>query len=145
MTIKSILHDTKGVLQALDNSADNETLTGNGVDMQGYDSVCFITGAQLGEELTFTQKVQQATDDEYSDAADLADSSDSFTTDVYTDGLLFTEVHHPRERYVRPVITVPDANTAKAVFCVALLFNSTKGPLGANEGELLTSPAEGTA
>ena len=141
----SILNDTKGVVVTLDNSADNETLVGTAVDMQGFDSVCFTTMVQLGEELELSIKAQQGSDAACSDAADLEGSGETFTTDAYTNGLHYLEVHHPQERYVRPSITVPDASAAKAVVCLAQLFNAIDYPVGVNDGKLLTCPDEGTA
>jgi hypothetical protein len=55
----SILKNTKISIQSL-KAADNETLTGAGVDMLGFDSVCFIPVALKGEALSFSIKAQQA-------------------------------------------------------------------------------------
>lgn len=131
-------------VQAL-KSADNETLTGSGVDMLGYESVMFLVGALHGEELTFTIKVQQDSDSEFGTAADLEGTSDTFTTDVYTDGLCSSDIHQPQERYVRPVITVPDAVSAKSVFCVAIQYNAKYKPISNTNNEIHVSPDEGTA
>jgi len=141
----SFLNNTEVSIQALDGSADNEALTGAGVDMQGFDSVAFVTGCLFGEELDLSMKAQQDVTAAFATAADIKDSAVAFTTDVYTSGLATLEIHNPQERYVRPIITVPNADAAKAVFCIAILFNANKHPVGANDGELLVSPAEGTA
>ena len=141
----SFLNNTEVSIQALDGAADNETLTGSGVDMQGYDSVAFVTGCLLGEELSLSIKAQQDTVSTFATAHDIEDSSVPFTTDAYTNGLTTLEIHNPQERYVRPLIAVPNANAAKAVFCIAILFNASKLPVGANAGELLVCPGEGTA
>jgi hypothetical protein len=143
--IYSILKDTKILSVVLDHNADNETINGTAVDMKGFDSVAFLSGAQKGEELTFSVKLQQDTASAFSTPADLLASADTFVTDAYTDGVLVTEVHHPREQWVRPVFTVPNAAVAKALVCFAILFNASTLPVGENDGELLTCPAEGTA
>lgn len=139
----SILKNAKISIQAL-KSADNETLNGSGVDMQGYDSVAFIVGALKGEALSFAIKGQQAQQSDYSDAADLLGTSVAFSTTTTVDGLTTLEVVQPRERYVRPVITVPNALAATPTFCVALQFNAKDLPVS-NDGEIHVSPAEGTA
>lgn len=125
-------------------SADNETLTGTGVDMQGYNSVLFIVGALKGEALTFSIKAQQDSASDFSTAADLAGTSVSFTTAVGTDGLATLEIVQPLERYVRPIVTVPNAAAATPTFCIAIRFNADVLPVS-NDGETHVSPAEGTA
>lgn len=131
-------------IQAL-KAADNETLNGSGVDMLGYESVMFIVGALKGEELTFSMKAQQDTASDFGTAADLAGTANSFVTDAYTDGLAILDIHQPQERYVRPVITVPNAATAKATFCVAIQYNPKNKPVANEDYEIHVSPAEGTA
>lgn len=141
--MKSILRDAVISIQAL-KSADNETLTGTGVDMQGFKSVIFIVGALKGEALSFTLKAASAAASDYSDAADLAGTSQTFTTAVGTDGLASLEIHEPPERYVRPVVGVPNATAATPTFCIAIKFNPDLKPQS-NTGELHVAPAEGTA
>lgn len=138
----SILKNAKISIQAL-KSADNETLTGVGVDMQGYDSVAFIAGALEGEVASYTIKAQQDTDSAFGTAADLAGTSVAWATGVSTKGLTTLEIVQPRERYVRPIVAVPNI-TAVPVFCIALQFNAADLPVS-NDGELHVSPAEGTA
>lgn len=139
----SILKDAKLSIQALKN-ADNETLTGTGVDMTGFNSVAFVVGALKGEALDFAIKAQQDTDAAYGTAADLVGTSITVPTTIGDDGLAVLEIHEPRERYVRPIITVPNANAATATFCLAIQFNGIDHPQ-TNSGELHVSPAEGTA
>ena len=141
--MKSIFRDAVISIQAL-KSADNETLTGTGVDMQGFRSVIFVVGALKGEVLSFSMKAASAAESDYSDAADLAGTSQTFATAVATDGLAALEVHEPPERYVRPVITVPNATAATPTFCIAIKFNADLKPQ-TNTGELHVAPAEGTA
>jgi hypothetical protein len=53
------------------------------------------------------------------------------------------EIIQPRERYVRPVLTIPNW-TAVAAGCIAIRHRAKTVP-GSNAGELHLSPAEGTA
>lgn len=62
-----------------------------------------------------------------------------------TDGVAVLEIVDPRERYVRPVITVPNVSAAKITFCVAVRFGAKNLPVSTNVGELHVGPAEGTA
>lgn len=139
----SLLKNTKISIQSL-KAADNETLTGSGVDMLGFDSVIFIPVALKGEALNFTIKAQQAAASDYSDAADLAGTSVAFSTAIGTDGLSGLEIHQPNERYVRPVTVVPNAAAATPTAVLAIQFNAKDVPQS-NAGELFVSPAEGTA
>ncbi len=139
----SVLKNAKVSIQAL-KSADNETLTGTGVDMLGFDSVAFIAGALEGESLSFAIKAQQAAVSDYSDAADLAGTSVAFATTIPAKGLTTLEIVQPNERYVRPLVTVPNAAAATPTFCVAIQFNAKDLPQ-TNAGELHVSPVEGTA
>jgi hypothetical protein len=139
----SILKNTKISIQSL-KAADNETLTGAGVDMLGFDSVCFIPVALKGEALSFSIKAQQAAVSDYSDAADLLGTSVAFTTAIGTDGLSGLEIHTPNERYVRPLVVVPNATAATPTAVLAIQFNAKEIPQ-TNAGEVHISPAEGTA
>ena len=133
-------------IQAL-KSADNETLTGSGVDMLGYESVIFYVGALYGEALTFSMKVQQDSDSAFGTAADLLGTANAFTTGACTgdNGLSMVDIHQPQERYVRPVITVPNAQSAKPTFCLAIQYNPKNLPVTNLDYEVHVSPAEGTA
>ena len=139
----SILKNCKLSIQSL-KAADNESLTGAGVDMLGYDSVCFVPLALKGEALDFTIKAQQGTDSSFTDAADLVGTSVAFSTTIAADALSGLEIHQPRERYVRPVTAVPNATTATPVAVLAIQFNAKDLPQS-NSGEVHVSPAEGTA
>jgi len=139
----SIYHNCKVVPQEIQ-TADNEALNGAGVDMQGYEGVAFIAYAEGGEALDFSVKAQQAAKSDYSDAADLDGTATAFSTTADADGHAVLDVYQPRERYVRPVLTVPDAAAAKAVAMVAIQYGARTRPVS-NEGEFHQSPAEGTA
>lgn len=124
--------------------ADNEALTGAGVDMAGFDSVAFVVGALEGEALNFSIKAQSAAVSDFSDAADLTGTATAFSTTVGAKGLAMLEIRQPAERYVRAVVTVPNATAATPTFCVAIRYNARTLPQS-NSGELHTTPAEGTA
>lgn len=139
----SVLKNCKVSLVAFKTNADNETINGTILDMQGYDSVAFIAVAYQGNVGSPTIKVQQDSAAAMGTAADLLGTSATFTTAAGTNGMTTLEVHQPREQYVRPVLTIPDW-TAVPVACIALQFNSADLPVS-NTGELHISPAEGTA
>lgn len=143
----NILKDTVVSIQTY-KAADNETLTGSGVDMKGYRGVAFIVGAGGGEDFsTWSVKAQQDTDSAYGTAADLLGTATAFATvaSPSTDGVAILEIVEPKERYVRPVITVPNVSTAKVTFCIAIRYGGSALPTSNATGELHVSPAEGTA
>lgn len=142
--MKTILHDGLVAVEEIQ-TGDNETLNGAGVDMQGFDSVCFIAAAEGGEADNFSLKAQQDTASNFGTAADLEGTSVSFSTTADpADGVAVLEIHQPQERYVRPVLTVPDLTAAKAVSIISIRYNSKDRPQS-NTGELHVSPDEGTA
>ena len=139
----SVLKDCKVSIQSL-KSADNESLTGDTLDMLGFDSVAFIAAALAGEDLTFSIKAQQGAASDLSDAADLAGTALSFVTATGDNGLTTLEIVQPQERYVRAVTTVPNAAAATPTVVIALQFNAKQLPLS-QDGEIHVSPSEGTA
>lgn len=143
MLFNNAFEDLKHVPQVI-KDADNETLNGAGVDMSGYEGVAFFVQALKGEALDFSIKAQQAAVSDYSDAADLAGSAVAFSTTVGADGSTMLVVHRPTERYVRPVVTVPNATAATPVSVIAVQYGGRYRP-DSNSGELLSSPDEGTA
>jgi len=125
-------------------AADNETLTGAGVDMAGFDSVCFHVCALKGEALDFSIKAQQAAESDFSDAADLEGTSVAFSTTVEADGQAMLDIHRPSERYVRALVTVPDATNPTLTSCIAIRYNARE-PATNDNAELHVTPDEGTA
>jgi len=145
--LMSMLEDTVVSIQVY-KAADNETLTGSGVDMKGYRRVAFIVGAAGGEDFsTWAIKAQQDVSSAFGSAADLLGTAKTFSTGASpsTDGVAVLQIVEPTERYVRPIITVPNVSTAKVTFCVAIRFGAKELPVSGNVGELHVSPAEGTA
>lgn len=125
-------------------AADNETLTGATLDMQGYEGVAFVAVALKGEALSFSVKAQQGAAANMSDAADLAGTATSFAPTITDDALTVLEVFRPQERYVRAVVTVPNAAAATPTAVIAIRYGARVAPVG-NAGELHISPIEGTA
>lgn len=145
MGFRTFYHDTD-ISYQISKNADNESLTGAGVDMQGKEAVCFIATALQGETANFSIKAQQAAASDYSDAADLAGTALTFSTGASTDAIAVLEIVNPGERYVRPIITVPDLTAAKCVACIALVRGKQYRPVTApTYGEIHLAPAEGTA
>jgi hypothetical protein len=143
--MRSIYYDGD-VSYQVSKAADNEALTGAGVDMLAADRVTFLVTALQGEAADFSIKAQQAAESDYSDAADLAGTAVTFSTDTSADGLGVLEIVNPQERYVRPVITVPDLAAATPVACVAIVYGKQYRPVTApTYGEIHIAPAEGTA
>lgn len=127
-------------------AADDEALTGSGVDTLGYEGVTFIAFALKGEDdLDFSIKAQQDSASNFGTAADLAGTATTFSTTELADGLAILEVIAPAERYVRPVITVPDAAAATPTGCIAILWGNQYLPEANAVAELHYQPAEGTA
>lgn len=143
MNLHSILHDAVVSIQAL-KAADDEALTGAGVDMQGKKGVAFLVMALKGEALAFSIKAQQDSASDFGTAADLAGTAVAFSTAIGTDAMTILEIKDPQERYVRPVITVPDAAAATPVACFAVVYGGDVLP-ESNSGELHIGPSEGTA
>lgn len=141
--MRSIFYDGKVSIQAL-KAADDETLNGATLDMKGFDKVTFIAGALKGEALDFSIKAQQGAASNLSDAADLEGTSVTFSPTVGADALTVLELVNPQERYVRAVITVPDAAAATPTFCVAIQHKASTRPQS-NDGEQHIAPDEGTA
>lgn len=126
-------------------AADDEALNGSGVDMKGHKAVTFIAFALKGEALDFTLKAQQDSASNFATAADLAGTSVAFSTTVGADGVVALEVVEPGERYVRPVLTVPDAAAATPAGVVAILHGGQYLPETNTGAEVHVAPAEGTA
>lgn len=143
--MKTILHDGLVAVEEIE-TADDEAVNGAGVDMQGFDAVAFIVAAEGGEADDFAIKAQQDTASDFSDdAQDLEGTEVSFSTTTDADGLAILEIRQPQERYVRPVVTVPNLSAAKAVSIISIRYRSIESLPQSNDGELHVSPDEGTA
>ena len=132
-------------LSVIDIAADNETITGTILDMQGYQGVVFIVSANRAEAANFTIKAQQDTAVGMGSAADLVGTSVAFSTAIGADGFAFLEVVRPLERYVRPAVVVPDLTTPCALSVISIRYGKDTTPETNADGEIHVEPIEGTA
>lgn len=129
-------------------AAGMATTNCDAVDMAGYDSVAFVALiGTIAASGTVDMKAQQDSASGMGSAADLAGTKVSLT-DADDDKMLILNIHRPRERYVRAVITTAVGNgTIDGVF--AILYNARNKPITQGStvgaGESHQSPAEGTA
>lgn len=142
MDFKSFFTDTQPDLQIIDAAADQETLAGAGVDMDGYDGVIFLATVLKGEEATFTLKVQQDSASNFGSAKDLDGAEVEIDIATNTDGFGFIEVKKPQRRYVRPTLVCPNVGTAKSIAIVSIRYGKKYLPETNADGVLLVSPAE---
>jgi len=143
--VHSITEDAQPDLEIYKVDADNETINGTGVDMLGYQGVVFIAVVGKGEVADIDLKAQQDTVSNFAAAADLEDSNVTFATAIATSGFGFVEIKNPLERYVRAVLVVPDLTTARPAVVIALRYGKDLLPETNADGELHSTPAEGTA
>ena len=141
----SIFTDMQPDAQLIDVDADNETLYGAGVDMEGREGVMFACLIRRGEEATFTLKAQQDSASGFGTAADLKDTGKSIAISTGSDGFGFIEIKNPQERYVRPALVCPNVGAAKSVAIFAVSYGKKYLPETNSDGELHVAPIEGTA
>jgi len=144
---KSIYHDT--AITVIDvRDADDETITPSaGVDMLGYEGVAFVTVVGAGQALAgFLLKAQQDTASDYSvDPQDLEGTAVAFSSALASEVLRVLDIYQPQERYVRPVLDVPDLSAATPVAIIAIRYVARTVPTSVHTGEFHQSPDEGTA
>lgn len=142
-----IYQDSVVTVEIAKSLGDNETLTGAGVDMLGYNSVCFIMTVSGGEAGNCTLKAQQDVESAFGTAADLAGTSQTVAPTISAADLGVLDIHNPQERYVRAVATVPNLTTPAGVSVIAIRYNAKYLPKATNAGygEHFVAPAEGTA
>jgi hypothetical protein len=145
MQFHSFTADMQPDLQVIKLNADNETLTGVGVDTLGYQGVVFIVSVDGLEVANFSIKAQQDSDVAWGTVQDLLGSSVAFTTGIGTDGFAFVEIKNPLERYVRPQVVVPNVTTPTAVSVVSIRYGKDWLPETNADGEFHDHPIEGTA
>lgn len=141
--LNTIYSDAAVSIVALKADADNETITGSTVDTAGYEVVEFIFGIKEGDIANHSIKVQQGAASNMGDAADLEGTATTVAATASAAGLGVVCVVKPRERYVRPILTIANI-TAVPAFCVAVLHSGRTAPVS-KTGDLFASPAEGTA
>ena len=126
-------------------TADNATYAGTGVDMNGYQGVVFIAMGRQQEAATWSIKAQQDSASTYASAADLYNTSVNMVVGTEANGFVFVEVQNPEERYVRPVITVPNLSTPTGLAVFSIRYGKDYRPETNSDGEFHSAPAEGTA
>lgn len=141
--LKSIFHDTLLAVEALKANANNETLIGAGVDMHGFEGVAFILVAGAGEVASWSIKAQQDSDSAFGTAADLEGTATTVASAVATNAIGVLDIYQPQERYVRPIVTVPNI-TAVPGAVISIRYHTRVMPQ-TNTGEYHQSPDEGTA
>ncbi len=88
--------------------AGTGTTNGVGVDLQGFDSVTFVTSGAVGNGAAFTLKAQ-GSDTLNSGYVDLTGASATIASNSAL--VAAVEVTNPRHRYVRPVVVIADVNS----------------------------------
>ncbi len=129
-------------------AAGTTAVTSDAVDTSGYDGICFLIpmGAILATAVT-SVKIQQDTVAAMGAAADLALSSIPIA-DTDDNKCFVLNIHKPRERYLRAVVSRATA-TSEVGAIVALLYGGKNLPVTQDATtvihELHSGPAEGTA
>ena len=145
MIAKSLLKGAK-ITEVISATVTGTTnINGTVVDMANFEFVAFITS--LGTAAANNgHKVQQGTTANASDQADLLGSS--LLCNNAAGKVLMSEVLHPQERYVRPVVIRGTTTTINSV--LAIQWGPRTTPIDNNvvdvqAAETHVSPAEGTA
>lgn len=152
--MKSVYHDCRvTVLSA--SVEDTSIATFRGVDMAadgGYEGVAFAFGVVEGAEVSdFVAKVQTDSVSNFATPSDIAGSAITFDsiTGVVT---AVQDIKKPAERYVRPILTVPNGSATCVVCCTAIQYNGREAPAtqdstttGSWTGEFHAEPIAGTA
>lgn len=127
-------------------AADNETLTGSTLDMANWEGVAFYAVALEGEALAFSIKAQQDSASNMATAADLEGTALAFSTTIPAKGQALLDIFRPQERYVRALVTVPDAIAATPTALIAIQYGPRQFPVTQpGSAEAHVSPDEGTA
>lgn len=130
-----------------DCAAGQTTITSSAIDMQGFESVCFIVPVGTVATSAVTSfKMQQSSDDgatdNYSDVAGtsitIADSAD--------DKLKYLDVVRPGKRYLKVVVSRATADATLGGIIAIQGRARTRPPTQGTDvaGEQWTTPAEGT-
>lgn len=145
MSVRELSNDSKITMVAAPAAAGTGDTTGSIVDMAGWNSVMFLTSfgtAAAGN----TMHCEQDTDVAGGTMADLEGSSLGVGS---SDETIYYDLHNPRERYVRVVVTRGTSSTLGAVYAIQYnrsgnlpADNTTAGTI---YGEAAFAPAEGTA
>lgn len=111
-------------------AAGQTTLNTSVLDMQGYNSVAFITHlGDVTDTSVITVTLQNGDEDDASDAADTVCAA-TFTADATSadNKLMMIDAHLPRKRYVRATVARATANAAISGV-IAVLYNVAEKPV----------------
>lgn len=129
-------------------AAGTSDVNGSVIDMEGYEGVMFIVAfGTITSGAVTSIKVQQGSQSNLSDAADLEGTSVS-VADTAFNKLAIVDVYRPRERYVRVVV---DRGTQNAVIDGGIAIQYGPRELPVTQGdtvegcEVHASPDEGAA
>lgn len=126
----------------------DDTQTGTGVDMQGYEGVMFVAmfGALTATAVTKLHAEQDTASGFDADPQDLAGTELAIAV-ADANKCLVLDIYKPRERYVRPLIIRATAN-AVIDGIIAIQYGAGTVPTthaaSVAGSELHVSPAEGT-
>lgn len=143
----SLLSGVKITRVLVDTAAGKAATASDILDMSGFDGVLFI--AKLGDVAdtsVVTLAAQQNTANSTSGMATLSGSV-TYTAGASDadDDLLVLDVHRPRERYVRAVLTSATANAEKNGI-IAIQYGASKLPVTQGstvlDSDTLVEPAE---
>lgn len=124
---------------------DNETVTSDILDMEGYEGIMFFAGVTGGEAYSVDMKVQSGADSGLSDAADLAGTLLAIDPAAGAPGQGVVDVWRPLEQYVRCAVVAADATSPGACHIWAVQYGAHNKPVANTNAEFHASPAEGTA
>ena len=126
-----------------------DTQNGTAIDTLGWDGILFVfVFGTITSGAVTTIKAQQGLESNGSDAADLEGTAQS-VADTDDNKIACIDIHKPRERYVRPVVTRATANVV-IDGVVGVLYRGDITPAAAHAtavrvAEAFNSPPEGTA
>lgn len=136
----NLLKDAKVTRVANSSAAAQTAVTGSVLDMQGYDSVCFIAllgDVTSGSVLTLTAKENTANSTTVPTPLvdpDVATYTAASASDA-DNKLLALDIQKPRNRYIFPVLT-RTAQDAVVDGILAIQYNSQNKPLLTQAGIL---------
>lgn len=142
--VRDLANDTLLTQSAATQTAAASNVNGAVVDMAGWDGVLFFVKYSTAAADN-TIKCQQGTDGSVSDAADLADSEVAVGA---SDELVWLQITHPQERYLRPVYERGTSTVLEWAGAIQFKGSTLPGDntvAGTIAGLALDFPAEGTA
>ena len=120
-------------------AATTGTITGDEIDMSGYEGVVFLTNFGTANAGNYI-KAQQDTVTGMATAADLEGTK---VVALVGGGMIGIDLYKPLERFVRCIGIIGTSSTLETIW--AIQYAGTKCPITNTTIELHVSPAEGTA